>query len=169
MEEKFLVTCKYCGHVFDLMDSNNCDVLPCNECSNAFCPSCFIERCGQSDFDSMMDACETYCPDCWPQYRPDITSRKAGETRIVWEENKPEINLEPALPVCQSIQLAAGEILEEITYHKKMMNHPAYKELVDRLYMAARQAALVSRLMGDEQTAEFTDGICEKLTERAGL
>lgn len=80
-----------------------------------------------------------------------------------------KINLEPALPVCQSIQLAAGEILEECAYHGEMLNHPAYKELVDRLYMAARQAALVSRLMGDEQTARFTDGICEKLTVKAGL
>jgi len=35
--------------------------------------------------------------------------------------------------------------------------------------MAARQAALVSRLMGDERTSKFTDGICEKLIEKAGL
>ena len=85
------------------------------------------------------------------------------------EENKPEINLESALPACQSIQLAAGEILEEITYHGEMLNSPAYRELVERMYMAARQAALVSRLMGDERTSKFTDGICEKLIEKAGL
>lgn len=80
-----------------------------------------------------------------------------------------KINLEPAMPVCQSIQLSAGELLEEVTYHGEMLNSPEYRELVERLYMAARQAALVSRLMGDEQTAKFTDSICEKLTVKAGL
>ena len=82
---------------------------------------------------------------------------------------KNEINLESALPVCQSIQLAAMEALGELTSHGELLNHPAYKELIDHLYMAARQAAHVSRMMGDDRTANFTDEICEKLTYKAGL
>lgn len=75
MEEKFIVHCGWCGKEFDLMDSNNCDVFPCGECCKPFCPSCFIERHGKAEFDSMMDAWESYCPDCWPKYKQEIMSR----------------------------------------------------------------------------------------------
>lgn len=74
-----------------------------------------------------------------------------------------------SIAVCQSMQLTASAILGDLVGNPDIVNIPAYRELIERVYMAARQAALVSRLMGDEQTAKFTDSICEKLTVKAGL
>lgn len=68
------VSCETCGKMFDLMDSYNCDVYPC-ECGMAFCADCFIKRFGKADFDGMIDAGESCCPDCWPIYRAEILSR----------------------------------------------------------------------------------------------
>ena len=69
------VFCETCGQRFDLMDSNNCNVFPCDDCGDGYCPDCFIKRHGKADFDSMMDAWESYCPDCWPKYKQEIMSR----------------------------------------------------------------------------------------------
>lgn len=70
----FLVICDTCGKEFDLSDPENCDVYPC-DCGKAFCADCFIKRFGKADFDSMIDAWESYCPDCWPKYRTEILNR----------------------------------------------------------------------------------------------
>lgn len=75
LDRHFYVSCETCGKRFDLMDSNNCNVFPCDDCGDGYCPDCFIKRHGKADFDSMMDAWESYCPDCWPKYKQEIMSR----------------------------------------------------------------------------------------------
>lgn len=74
-----------------------------------------------------------------------------------------------SIHVCQSMQLTASAILDDLTGNPDVLNIPAYKELVDRVYMAARQAATMARIMGDDETAGFTDKICNQLTVNANL
>ena len=71
--------------------------------------------------------------------------------------------------VCQSMQLAASAILDDVTGNPDVLNIPAYRELTDRVYLAARQASHLARILGDDQTAKFTDGICEKMIQVANL
>ena len=74
-----------------------------------------------------------------------------------------------AIHTCQAIQLAAMDILGDITSNPDALNIPAYRELTEHMYMAARQAAVLVRIMGDNQTATFTDSICDKIAKRADL
>lgn len=71
--------------------------------------------------------------------------------------------------ICQSIQLAAGSVLSEVLNVPDLLEVPAYKELVERIYIAARQSAIVARMMGDDQTARFTENVCNKLVTVAKL
>lgn len=64
---------------------------------------------------------------------------------------------------CQAIQLAAMDVLGDLTSNPDLVNVPAYKELAERMYMAARQAAHVAWILGDQQTAKFTDSIADKI------
>ncbi len=64
---------------------------------------------------------------------------------------------------CQAIQLAAMDVLGDLTSSPDLVNVPAYKELAERMYMTARQAAHVARLLDDQQTAKFTDNIADKI------
>lgn len=68
-----------------------------------------------------------------------------------------------AIHTCQAIQLAAMDVLGDLTSNPDLLNVPCYKELAERMYMAARQAAHVARVLGDDQTAKFTDSVCEKI------
>ena len=70
---------------------------------------------------------------------------------------------------CQAIQLAAADVLGDLTSNPDLLNLPCYKDLVERMYMAARQAACVSRVLGDEKTSRFTDDICEKIYKLANI
>lgn len=78
-------------------------------------------------------------------------------------------NLEDCIPTCQAIQLATMDILGDLTGNPDLVNVPAYKELTERMYLAARQAATVARIMGDNRTATFTDSICDKIVRLADL
>ena len=69
--------------------------------------------------------------------------------------------------VCQCIQLAASAILDDVTANPDLLNVPAYRELIERVYMAACQAACLARILGDDQTANFTFNICERLIQAA--
>lgn len=71
--------------------------------------------------------------------------------------------------ICQSIQLAASSVLSEILNTPELLEIPAYRELVEHIHMAARQSATVSRLIGDDRTAKFTDSVCDKLVNTAKL
>lgn len=73
------------------------------------------------------------------------------------------------IAACQSMQLTASALLGDLTANPEYLESAAYLELVERVYMAARQAATVARILGDEQTAKFTDSICNRLTEKANL
>lgn len=78
----------------------------------------------------------------------------------------------------QSIQLALGAVYDA-TKSKDYQNIPtgkyprlslelAWKELTDRMYMVARQAAFIAELCGDDKTANYTNNLCDslmKLTE----
>ena len=77
--------------------------------------------------------------------------------------------MDDAIHTCQAIQLAAMDVLGDLTSNPDALNIPAYRELTERMYMAARQAAVLARVMGDDQTATFTDSICDKIAKRAGL
>ena len=71
--------------------------------------------------------------------------------------------------VCQSVQLAASAILDDVAANPDMLNIPAYRELADRVFLAARQAAQLARILGDDETARFTDNVCERLIQAANL
>lgn len=71
-----------------------------------------------------------------------------------------------SIHTCQAIQLAAMDVLGDLTSNPDLVNVPAYKELAERMYMAARQATHVARIIGDEQTARFTDNIVEKIIRK---
>ena len=71
--------------------------------------------------------------------------------------------------ICQSIQLAASSVLSEVLNVPDLLEVPAYNELVERIYMAARQSAAVARMIGDDQTAKFTENVCNKLVTVAKL
>lgn len=74
-----------------------------------------------------------------------------------------------SIAVCQSMQLTANAILGDLVGNPDIVNIPAYRELIERVYMAARQSACLARILGDEQTANFTDQICNQLAEKANL
>lgn len=74
-----------------------------------------------------------------------------------------------SIHVCQSMQLTASALLGDLTANPEYLESAAYRELVERVYMAARQAATVARILGDEQTSKFTDSICNRMTEKANL
>ena len=73
------------------------------------------------------------------------------------------------IAACQSMQLTASALLGDLSANPEYQNHPEYRDLVERVYMVARQAAHVARILRDERTANFTDTICERLTEKAYL
>ncbi|MBQ1776615.1 MAG: hypothetical protein IIZ93_00515 [Acidaminococcaceae bacterium] len=74
-----------------------------------------------------------------------------------------------SIHVCQSMQLTASAVLDDLTGNPDALNIPAYRELVERVYMAARQAACLARKLDDAETAKFTDHVCEQLTKLAKL
>ena len=73
------------------------------------------------------------------------------------------------IAACQSMQLTASALLGDLTANPEYLTIPEYRNLVEKVYMAARQAATVARILGDEQTAKFTDRICNQLVEKANL
>ena len=74
-----------------------------------------------------------------------------------------------SIHVCQSMQLTASAILDDLTGNPDVLNIPAYRELIERVYMAARQSAHLARILGDDETAGFTDKVCNQLTNKANL
>lgn len=68
-----------------------------------------------------------------------------------------------SIHTCQTVQIAAMDVLGDLTSNPDLVNVPAYKELAERMYMAARQAAHVARVLGDKRTARFTDDIAGKI------
>ena len=48
-----------------------------------------------------------------------------------------------SIHTCQAVQLAAMDVLGDLTSNPDLVNVPDYKELAERMYMAARQAATV--------------------------
>ena len=74
-----------------------------------------------------------------------------------------------SIHVCQSMQLAASAIFDDVTANPDVLNIPAYRELTDRVFLAARQAAQLARILGDNETARFTDNVCERLIQAANL
>ena len=73
------------------------------------------------------------------------------------------------IAACQSMQLTASALLGDLTANPEYLTIPEYRNLVEKVYMAARQAATVARILGDERTADYTDTICERLTGKAYL
>ena len=156
MEEKCIVKCNTCGKEFDLLDNNNCDVFPCEVCSEGFCPECFKKAHGEENW-AMMDETGFYlCPKCFPKYKMEYFPETTRD--------KTEI-----IHVCQSMQLTASALLDDLTANPGNLDMTAYAELIDRVYMAARQAATMARILGDDETAGFTDKICNQLTVKANL
>lgn len=70
----------------------------------------------------------------------------------------------------QSIQLALGAVLDA-TRSKDYKNIPgnathidgAWKELCERMYMVARQAAYIAECCGDKETANYTNNLCNNI------
>lgn len=70
----------------------------------------------------------------------------------------------------QSIQLSLGAVLgaTRIRDYKNIPgNAPhienAWKELCERMYMVARQAAYIAELCGDQKTATYTNNLCNNI------
>lgn len=155
MEEKCIVNCNTCGKEFDLLGKEPCDVFPCDECSEGFCPDCFKKAHGEENWNLMEETGYFLCPKCFPKYK----AQYFPQTR----DNSETIH------VCQSMQLTASALLGDLTANPEMMEMPDYRELVERVYMAARQSATMAYILGDNQTGEFTNDICERITSKANL
>ena len=155
MEEKCIVNCNTCGKDFDLLGEEPCDVFPCEVCSEGFCPDCFKKAHGDRPFKRMEESDMYLCPKCYPKFKQEffIQTRDNSET----------------LHVIQSMQLTASALLDDLKTDPNMMEIPAYRELADRIYMAARQSAHLARILGDDETAGFTDKVCNQLTVKANL
>lgn len=74
-----------------------------------------------------------------------------------------------SIHVCQAMQLVASDVLGDLISNPDLLNMPWYKELTERVYMAARQSATVAQILGDDQTAKYTNSVCEKLLQIADL
>ena len=74
-----------------------------------------------------------------------------------------------SIHVCQCIQLTASAILDDLSGNPDVLNIPAYRELTERVYMAARKAAYLARVLHDDETSKFTDDVCERLIQAANL
>ena len=74
-----------------------------------------------------------------------------------------------SIHVCQCMQLTASALLDDLTANPDLLNVPAYKELIERVYMAARQSAHLARILDDAETGEFTDKVCEQIVKMANL
>lgn len=74
-----------------------------------------------------------------------------------------------SIHVCQAMQLVASDALGDLISNPDLLNMPWYKELTERVYMAARQSAHVAQILGDDQTAKYTNSVCEKLLQIANL
>lgn len=73
----------------------------------------------------------------------------------------------------QSIQLALGAVYDA-TKSRDWENIPtgkyprlsiekAWTELVERMYMAAHQAAFIAELCGDDKSANYTNNLCNNI------
>lgn len=78
-------------------------------------------------------------------------------------------NKDEAVFTCQSMELAAMDVLGDLTSNPDLLNVPAYKLFAEKVYMAARQAATLSRVCGDPTTAKHIDSICDKIVKKANL
>ena len=74
-----------------------------------------------------------------------------------------------SIHVCHCCQFAARAIVDDLTANPDLLNVPAYRELIERVYMAARQSAHLARILGDAETGDFTDKVCEQLIGLANL
>lgn len=74
-----------------------------------------------------------------------------------------------SIHVCHCCQFAARAIVDDLTANPDLMNVPAYRELIERVYMAARQSAHLARILGDAETGDFTDKVCEQIITLANL
>lgn len=79
------------------------------------------------------------------------------------------LNINDTIETCQNLQLVASGIVGALTQKPELIKSPAYAELVEHVYMAARQAAVVSAMTGDEKTAQFTNDTCNQLAHLADL
>lgn len=79
-------------------------------------------------------------------------------------KNNPE-----TIRICHCCQFAARAIIDDLTANPDLLNVPAYRELFERVYMAARQSAHLARILGDAETGDFTDKVCEQLIKLAKL
>jgi len=71
--------------------------------------------------------------------------------------------------VCHCCQFAARAIVDDLTANPDLLNIPVYKDLIDHVYLAARESASLARILGDEETGKFTDSVCNQLAEMANL
>lgn len=74
-----------------------------------------------------------------------------------------------SIHVCQSMQLTASALLDDLTANPDLLNVPAYKELTERVYSAGMQSAQLAKVLGDDETAKFTYNICGKILQIAEL
>lgn len=79
------------------------------------------------------------------------------------------LTIDDTIATCQNLQLVASGIVGALTQKPELIKSPAYAELVERVYMAARQAAVISAMTGDEKTALFTNDTCDQLAHLADL
>ena len=71
--------------------------------------------------------------------------------------------------VCQLTQLAARAAIDDLTSVPELNDLRPYRELCERLYLAANAASDLARWLGDKETANFTSKVADQLGKLANL
>lgn len=79
------------------------------------------------------------------------------------------LNINDTIETCQNLQLVASGIVWALKRKPELLNNLTYAKLVEHVYMAARQAAIISAMTFDEKTAQFTNDTCDQLAHLADL
>ena len=71
--------------------------------------------------------------------------------------------------VCSDTQNAAQTLLDDLASVPELAQIPAYRDLIDQLYLAARAAATLAAVLGDPQTARANHRVADELARAASL
>ena len=71
--------------------------------------------------------------------------------------------------VCSDTQTAAQTLLDDLASVPDLAQVPAYRDLIEQLYLVTRAAATLAAVLGDPETARANHEIAEELVRVANL
>lgn len=71
--------------------------------------------------------------------------------------------------VCADTQNAAQTLLDDLASVPELAQMPAYRDLIEHLYLATRAAATLATILGDPETARANHKVADELVRAANL